>query len=100
KSIGKALPGNCAFAVTGKGLPLSLWNAKLRKHGSLVLHVHGKLGKEILFVLVHASEPIVVSHLFDPRHAQKTDTVGKRQGLNQRNLIDDYKRMGPGNFDP
>ena len=62
--------------------------------------INRKLREKIALILVHASKPVGVRHLFDPRDLQQPLFVRNRQRLDDGNFIYDDQAVGAGNLQP
>src|ERR1041385_184674 len=98
KTLGRGCAGNCALAVFHKVLPLLFRDIKLRIDPALVIHVNGKLWKEISFVLINAAKPVGMRDLFYARDPLDCVRVRQRQRLDNRRPIDDDQAVRAGNI--
>ena len=72
ESLGRARADDRALAVLQEGVPLVVGNDQLREYLALVFRVDHELGKEVLFVLVDAAEPVVVRHALRRRECAES----------------------------
>ncbi len=74
-------PDDGALAILQKGFHWSSGTISSGIHLALVFGIDHELGKEILFVLVDAAEPIVVGDVFHAGNAQNLVAIRERNGL-------------------
>src|SRR6185437_6744184 len=97
EALGRGRAGNCALAVFHKVLPLLFWDIEFRIDPALVIHVNGKLRKEILFVLINAAKPVGIRDLLDAGNSLDLVRICQRQRLDDGCAINNYQAVGPGN---
>src|SRR6185437_14434198 len=89
------------FAVAAPAIAPCLSLTKLFHSASVSLNsgnINGKLGEEISLILVHTTKPVGVRNPFHAGHATYLVHVGKRQGLDDGNTIDDYQAISACNL--
>src|SRR5262249_52256780 len=66
KSLRRTSADDGPLAVFQEVVPFFIGDHQLGKHLPLIFRINDELWKEILFVLIDTTEPIVVSNDFDP----------------------------------
>ncbi len=98
EAFGGASAGDGALAVVQESFPLIVGNDHLGEDYPLIFDVDRKLREEILFVLIDAAEPVVVSDGFDAGDGEDFVAVGDGQRLNDGRAVDYHEAVCAGYF--
>src|SRR5207245_10596924 len=85
-----------ALAVLDKIVPLVVRDLHFRHNLALIFRIYDELWEKILFVLINAAKPIVVSNRFHALNAQYLVSIGKRNSIDKTGAVDDYLAIRAG----
>ncbi len=85
-----------ALAVLDKIVPLVVRDLHFRHNLALIFRIYDELWEKILFVLINAAKPIVVSNSFHALNAQYFVSIGERNRIDKTGTVDDYQAIRAG----
>src|ERR1700730_522196 len=91
-------PRDGSLAIFHKCIPFIIGYAHLGHNQALIFRVNDELREKVLFVLINAAEPVVMSDSFDALDLQNLVAVRKRNHIDQSRAINHHQAISPGQF--